>query len=167
MQKDPYTFSLPSLKEKYVEKDVEKALVEKIKDTMLALGTGFSFIANQYKITVDDKDYFIDLLFYNIKLNCYFIIELKTREFEPAHAGQLNFYLSAIDKYLKTENQNPSIGILMVKSKSRLSVELALQDVNKPIGVSSFEILKVIPKEVLEALPTEEDINLYIDIEED
>ena len=94
------------------------------------------------------------------------VLELKVKEFKPEYAGKLNFYLSAVDELIKTDLDNPTIGILLVKEKSKLSVELALKDVNKPIGVSSFEVSKIIPQDILETLPTEEDINLHVDIDD-
>lgn len=166
LQKDPYIFNLPLLKKKYIETELENALVERIKDVLLELGTGFSFVGNQYKITVGEEDYFIDMLFYHLKLRCYIVVELKNTKFKPEYAGKLNFYLSAVDDMLTNEFDNPSIGIILCKSKNKFEVEYSLKDINKPIGVSSYEISKVLPKEIIDSLPTEEDINLHIDIEE-
>jgi len=167
MQKDPYIFNLPLLKKKYIESELENALVEKIKDTLLELGNGFSFVGHQYKLTVGDEDFFIDMLFYHLKLRCYVVIELKTVPFKPEFTGKLNFYLSAIDDMLRNEYDNPTIGLLLCadKEKNRLSVEYSLRDINKPIGVSSYEVTKILPKELLDSLPTEEDINLHIDLQ--
>jgi len=167
MQKDPYIFNLPLLKEKYIEAELEDALVNRIKDTLLELGRGFSFVGNQYKITDGETDYFIDLLFYHLDLRCYIVVELKTRKFKPEYTGQLSFYMAAIDNTLKKDIDNPTIGLLLCKEKNKLSIEWALEKINAPIGVSSYEITKVFPKELLENLPTEEDINLHIDIKED
>jgi len=164
MQKDPYIFNLPLLKQKYVERELENALVERIKDTILELGKGFSFVGSQYKITVGDEDFFIDMLFYNLKLHCYVVIELKTGNFKPEYAGKVNFYVTAVNELLKTDRDNETIGLILCKDKDRLTVEYTLNNMKNPIGVSSFEIL---PAEVIEALPTEEDLNLCIDIEED
>ena len=163
MQKDPYIFNLPLLKEKYMETELENALVEKIKDTLIELGKGFSFVGNQYKITVDNKDYFLDMLFYHLKLRCYVVVELKVGEFKPEYAGKMNFYINAVNNILKTDNDNNTIGLILCKGKNRLTVEYSLNSVENPIGISSFEIL---PKEIIEALPTEEDLNLHIDIKE-
>ena len=164
MQKDPYIFNLPLLKEKYMETELEDALVERIKDTLIELGKGFSFVGNQYKITVDNTDYFIDMLFYHLKLRCYVVIELKIGEFKPEYAGKMNFYINAVNNILKTDKDNDTIGLILCKGKNRLTVEYSLNSVENPIGVSSFEIL---PKEIIEALPTEEDLNLHIDINEE
>ena len=130
----------------------------------MELGNGFSFVGNQYKLEVGNKDYFIDLLFYHTKLHCYIVAELKNTEFKPEYAGKVNFYLSAVDDLVKDEQDNPSIGIILCREKDKFSVEYALKDINKPIGVSSYEISKFLPKDVLESLPTEEELNLHIDI---
>ena len=106
------------------------------------------------------------MLFYHTKLHCYVVIELKNTKFKPEYAGKVNFYLSAVDDLVKDEQDNPSIGIILCREKDKFSVEYSLKDINKPIGVSSYEISKYLPKDVFESLPTEEDINLHIDIEE-
>lgn len=162
LQKDPYIFNLPFLKEKYVEKELEESMVERIRNVLLELGNGFSFIGNQYKITVGNEDYFIDMLFYHLKLHCYIVVELKTIPFKPEFIGQLNFYLTALDEQVKDKMDAPTIGLLLCKSKDKLTVEYSLKGINKPIGVSSYEISKYLPKDILEVLPTEEDINLHM-----
>lgn len=166
LQKDPYIFNLPFLMDRYVEQELENALVERIRDVLLELGNGFSFVGNQYKLTVGDEDFYIDMLFYHLKLHCYIVVELKSVPFKPEFAGKLNFYLSAVDDLIKSESDNPSIGLILCKSKDKFMVEYSLKDIHKPIGVSSYEISKVLPKEILDSLPTEEEINLHIDIEE-
>ena len=165
LQKDPYIFNLPFLKEKYIESEVENAMVERIKDILLELGNGFSFLGNQYKISIDDEEYFIDILFYHTKLHCHIVVELKNTPFKPEYAGKLNFYLAAVDNTVKTEQDNPTIGLILCKSKNKFTVDYTLKSINSPIGVSSYEITKILPKEVLDNLPTEEDINLHIDID--
>ncbi len=167
LQKDPYIFNLPLLKEKYVEKELEESMVERIRDVLLEFGNGFSFIGNQYKLTVGDSDYFIDMLFYHLKLHCYIVVELKAVPFKPEFIGQLNFYLTALDEQVKDNLDAPSIGLLLCKSKDKLTVEYSLKGVDKPIGVSSYEISKYLPKNLEELLPTEEDINIHIDLEGD
>ena len=139
-------------------------MLEKIKDVLLELGKGFSFVGNQYKISTDNNDYYIDLLFYHLELRCYIAVELKSQEFRPEFVGQLGFYVKAIDKTLKKEIDNPTIGLLLCKDKDRLTVDWSLETTNVPIGVSSYELDKYIPVDILEKLPTEEDINLHIDI---
>ena len=164
MMKDPYILNLTSLKENYIETELEIAMVEKIKTVLLELGNGFSFIGNQYKIEAGNKEYFIDLLFYHTKLHCYIIVELKNTEFKPEYVGKVNFYLSVIDDVLKDESDNPSIGIILCRDKDRISVEYALKDINKPIGVSSYELSEYLSSEIIKELPTEEDLNFHIDI---
>lgn len=166
IMKDPYILNLTTLKENYIETELENAMVDKIKTVLLELGNGFSFIGNQYKLTVGNEDYFIDLLFYHTKLHCYIVIELKNTKFKPEYVGKVNFYLSAVDDLIKSEFDNPSIGIILCREKDKFSAQYALKDINKPIGVSSYEISKYLPKDIIESLPTEDDINLHIDIEE-
>lgn len=165
--KDPYIFDFISLKGKVKEKEIENAMINKIKDVLIELGTGFAFVGNQYKLTVGDKDYFIDLLFYHLKLKCYIVVELKAREFEPIDAGQINFYLSAIDDLVKDKSDNQTIGLLLCKNKDKFTAEYALKDINKPIGVSEYKILEDMPEYLQKQLPKVEDIELHIqDIEE-
>lgn len=167
IMKDPYIFDVGELRDDYIEKDIEIALIEKIKMTLLELGNGFSFISNQYRVTVNDEENFVDLLFYHTKLHCYIAVELKNKKFIPEYAGKMNYYLSALDDMLKSKNDNPSIGIILVRNKSKLNVEYALRDINKPIGVSTYELQDYLPNDILKDLPTEEDINLHIDIKEE
>ena len=165
--KDPYIFDFIALKGQVKEKQIEDAMIEKIKDVLIELGNGFAFVGNQYKITVSDIDYFIDLLFYHLELRCYVVVELKARKFKPTDAGQLNFYLSAIDDMLRKDGDNPTIGILLCKEKDKLTAEYALKDINKPVGVSEYKLLQDIPEYLQSQLPKAEDIELHIkDIEE-
>ena len=164
--KDPYIFDFLTLKQNYKEKELERAMLEKIKDVLIELGTGFSFVGNQYKISTDNCDYYLDLLFYHLELRCYVVIELKTTEFKPEYIGQLNFYTTAVNKTLKKESDNNTIGLLLCKEKDKLSVEWSLESINNPIGISSFKFDKYIPKDILEKLPTEKDLNLYMDMDE-
>ena len=156
--KDPYIFDFISSDEDLKELDIEKKLTSNITKLLLELGSGFAFIGRQYHLEIDNEDYYIDLLFYNLKVRSYVVIELKTTEFKPEYAGKLNFYLSAVDKYLKSENDNPTFGILLCRDKRRVTAELALKDINKPIGVSEYKILSEIPKFLEDTLPSIEDI---------
>ncbi|MCF0124886.1 MAG: DUF1016 family protein [Clostridia bacterium] len=165
--KDPYIFDFLTLKKEYKEKELENALINKIKNVLIELGKGFSFVGNQYKITVGNDDFYIDLLFYHLELRRYIVVELKANSFKPEYAGQIGFYVTAVDETLKKEFDNPTIGLLLCQDKDRLTVDYSLKSINVPIGVSSFELEKYIPKDVLEALPTEEDINLHIEIKEE
>lgn len=164
--KDPYIFDFITLKEDFKEKELEEALLTKIRDVLLELGKGFSFVGNQYKISTADNDYYIDLLFYHLELRCYIVVELKAGKFKPEYTGQLGFYVTAVDETLRKENDNPTIGLLLCKDKDRLSVDWSLKSTSVPIGVSSYEVKNILPKEVLDKLPTEEDLNLHIDINE-
>lgn len=166
MMKDPYIFELTNVNENIIEKDIENAMIEKTKNLLLEFGKGFSFLGNQYKITTRNEDYYLDLLFYHIYLRCYVVVELKTTKFKPEYIGQLNFYVTAVNKTLKTENDNETIGLLLCKEKDKLSVEWSLESINNPIGVSSYEINKYISKDIINRLPTEEEINRHINLEQ-
>ena len=160
--KDPYVFEFIPFKKDMIERDIEHALVQDITKLLLELGTGFAFLGNQYHINVGGDDFYIDLLFYNLNLRCYVVIELKTGEFKPEYAGQLNFYLSAVDGILKKETDNPSIGLLLCKSKNDLVAEYALKDMSKPIGVSEYKITSSLPEDLEKQLPSVEDIQKRI-----
>lgn len=156
--KDPYVFDFITLKESMKEADLEQELIGKITHFLLELGAGFAFIGNQYHLSVGDEDFYIDLLFYNTKLRCYFVIELKTGKFKPEYAGKLNFYLSAVDAMLKTEHDGPSIGIILCKEKNKLVAEYALRDMTKPIGVSEYKLFSTLPEDLRSIVPEIEDI---------
>lgn len=162
--KDPYNFDFLTINEKYNERELEKAITSDITNFLLELGTGFSYIGKQYKLTVDNNDFYIDLLFYHVKLHSYVVVELKTGNFKPEFAGKLNFYVSAVDDMLKTELDKPTIGILICKEKSKTIVEYALKDISKPIGVSQYVLSKYLPKEYKQALPSIEQIEKEIDL---
>ncbi len=129
---------------------------------LLELGTGFAFLGNQYHINVGGEDFYIDMMFYNLNLRCYVVIELKTGDFKPEYAGKLNFYLSAVDDILRSEHDNPSIGLLLCKSKNNLVAEYSLKDISKPIGVSEYRITEKLPDELEKQLPSVEDIRKRI-----
>lgn len=160
--KDPYIFDFVPFKEDMIERDIERALVQDVTKLLLELGTGFAFLGNQYCINVGGDDFYIDLLFYNLNLRCYVVIELKTGDFKPEYAGQLNFYLSAVDGILKTDKDNPSIGLLLCKNKNDLVAEYSLKDMSKPIGVSAYRITSDLPSELGKQLPSIEDIQNHI-----
>ena len=160
--KDPYIFDFIPFKEDMIERDIEQALVKDVTKLLLELGTGFAFLGNQYHLNVGGDDFYIDLLFYNLNLRCYVVIELKTGEFKPEYAGQLNFYLSAVDGILKKGQDNPSIGLLLCKSKNDLVAEYSLKDMSKPIGVSAYQITSHLPEELERQLPSVEDIQKRI-----
>lgn len=151
--KDPYHFEFVILPEKAQEKDLEKKLVQHISDFLLELGKGFAYMGKQFLLKVGNKEYRTDLLFYHTKLKCYIVIELKLTEFEPEHVGKLNFYISAINEFIKDENDQPTIGIILCKNKDDFEVEFALKDVNKPIGVSEYRYTEL-PENIKAELPT-------------
>ena len=156
--KSPYIFDFITVNQDLKELDIEQELTNNITKLLLELGRGFAFIGRQYHLAIDNEDYYIDLLFYNLKVRSYVVIELKTTEFRPEYAGKLNFYLSAVDRYIKDEQDNPTFGILLCKDKKRVTAELALKDINKPIGVSEYKILSEIPEFLENTLPSIEDI---------
>ena len=158
--KDPYHFDFLGLEEDAQEREIEQALTQKITDFMLELGKGFAFVGPQYRLEIGDNDYYLDLLFYHLHLRCYVVIELKAGKFKPEYAGKLNFYLSAVDKQLRHPADCPSIGILLCRTKDKIEVEYALQDMNKPIGVSAFELSEVISDELKRQLPTIEEMEM-------
>lgn len=156
--KNPYIFDFITADKDLKELDIERELTTNITKLLLELGNGFAFVGRQYHLEIENEDYYIDLLFYNLKVRSYVVIELKTTEFKPEYAGKLNFYLSAVDKYIKDEEDNPTFGILLCKDKKRVTAELALKDINKPIGVSEYKILSEIPEFLENTLPSIEDI---------
>ena len=160
--KDPYVFDFIPFKDDMIERDIENALIKDITAFLLELGTGFAFVGHQYRLNVGGDDFYIDLLFYNLNIRSYFVIELKTGDFKPEYAGQLNFYLSAVDGLLKKDGDNPTIGLLLCKSKNNLVAEYALKDMSKPIGVSEYQITGTLPEGLAEQLPSLEDIRKRI-----
>jgi predicted nuclease of restriction endonuclease-like (RecB) superfamily len=151
--KSEYNLEFLGLKEGVKERELENKMIEKIRDVIMELGTGFAFLGNQYKLTLGDKEYFIDLLFFHRKLQCLVAVELKVGPFKPEYAGKLNFYLEILDNTEKSDNENPSIGILLCAEKNTLEVEYALRTVNKPIGVAEYQLTKDLPQEYKKYLP--------------
>lgn len=167
--KDPYIFDFLSLGVNAVERDLEQALTQHISQFLLELGTGFAFVGKQVHLEVGGDDFYIDLLFYHLKMRCYVVIELKTGDFKPEHTGQLGFYLTAVDQLIKTEHDAPSIGLLLCKNRNRLVVEYALRDNTKPMGVAEYQLAQALPDELKGQLPSVEDLErelIEIDSEE-
>lgn len=154
--KDPYIFDFLNLSESYLEKELEDSLVENITKFLLELGKGFAYVGRQYHLEVGGEDFYIDLLFYHLKLRSYIVIELKTGKFKPEYAGKMNFYLSAVDDLLKHKDDNKSIGIILCKDKNTTIAEYALRDNSKPIGVSEYKLS--LPAELAKELPTVEQL---------
>lgn len=155
--KDPYKFDFLTLEEDVQELELERQLIENITQFLLELGKGFAFVGRQYSLQIGHKERKIDLLFYHLRLHCYVAIDLKMGEFEPEYVGKMNFYLTAVDKQLKTDVDNPSIGIILCKSKDSIEVEYALQDMNKPMGVSEFTF-NDLPQNLQYNLPTVQEL---------
>jgi predicted nuclease of restriction endonuclease-like (RecB) superfamily len=160
--RDPYIFDFIQYREGMIEREIEDELVKNITKLLLELGTGFAFVGKQYHIEVENEDFYLDLLFYHLKLRCYVVIELKTGNFKPEYAGKLNFYISAVDDLMKTEQDNPTIGLLLCKNKRGMIAEYSLRDIEKPIGVSEYKLFKNLPKEYENILPSAEDIEQRI-----
>jgi len=156
--KDPYIFDFLQLTERSKEKDIEDQLVQNVTKCLLELGKGFAFVSRQYHLTVAHKDYYIDLLFYHIHLKCYVVIELKNTSFQPEYAGKLNFYLSAVDDSLKTNEDQPTIGILLCREKNNIEVEFALRGMSQPMGVSEIELTDVLPDQLKSSMPSIEEL---------
>lgn len=156
--KDPYIFDFVQMKDNMIELDIERELVNNVSKLLLELGTGFAYMGEQYLLKVQNKEFRMDLLFYNIRLHCYVAIDLKMGEFMPEYAGKMNFYLSVLDDVLKGEADNPSIGLILCKDKNKVVAEYVLKDTSKPIGVSEYQLMVVLPDELKETLPSVEDI---------
>lgn len=156
--KDPYIFDFLRLTKDYDERDLEQGLIEHITHFLLELGAGFAYIGRQVPLQVGEREFFIDLLFYHTRLHCYLVVELKNVDFEPEHVGKLNFYIKAVDAQLRRQGDESTIGLLLCKSHDKLVVEYALSDVNKPIGVSEYQITQSLPEELKYSLPTVEEI---------
>jgi predicted nuclease of restriction endonuclease-like (RecB) superfamily len=156
--KDPYIFDFLSVGKNADERDIEAALVQHISSFLLELGAGFAYVGRQVHLEVGGDDFFIDLLFYHLKLRCYIVIELKAGAFKPEHTGQLGFYMTAIDRQMKSEQDAPTIGLLLCKSKNKVVAEYALHDSNKPIGVAEYQLIESLPAELQTSLPSIEQI---------
>jgi len=156
--KDPYIFDFMAMSTAYRERDLERGLMEHVSKFLLELGKGFAFVGRQYHLEIGDNDYYIDLLFYHVRLKCYVVIELKNSRFIPEYAGKLNFYLSAVDSLLKQADDHPTIGIILCRDKNNIEAEFALRGIAKPMGVSEFEISTFIPEALKSSLPSIEEL---------
>jgi predicted nuclease of restriction endonuclease-like (RecB) superfamily len=156
--KDPYNFDFLTLDSEAHERDVERGLVEHIRSFLLELGVGFSFVGSQYHLDVGDQDFYMDLLFYHLRLRCFVVIDLKAKEFKPEYAGKMNFYLSAVDDLLRHPDDKPSIGMILCKTKNKFIAEYALRDTHKPIGIAEYITTESLPEQLKSNLPTIEQI---------
>jgi predicted nuclease of restriction endonuclease-like (RecB) superfamily len=156
--KDPYIFDFLTLAKPFQERELETELVKHLEKFLLEIGRGFAFVGRQYRIEVGDKDFYIDLLFYHLKLRCFVVIELKKGAFKPEYAGKINFYCSVVDDRLKHENDQPTIGLIFCQENDRVLAEYALRDIRKPFGVSEYELTRALPDNLKSSLPTVEEI---------
>ena len=168
--KDPYLFDFVTMAEPFRERELELNLVKHMEKFLLELGSGFAFVGRQYHLEVSEKDFYIDLLFYHLKLRCYVVIELKKGEFKPSYSGQINFYCSVVDDVLAHKDDNPTIGLILCQEKDEIVAEYSLRNMSQPIGISEYELTEVLPKEFVSSLPTiemiESEFSKKIDIKE-
>ncbi len=160
--KDIYTLDFLGISKPIIESEMENKMVEKIKDVMIALGYGFTFIGNQYRIRQNNKDYYIDLLFYNRRTQSLIAMELKIGQFKPEYVGKMNFYLNLLDDFVKEPHENPSIGIILCSERDKFEVEYTLRDTNKPVGVAEFAITNNLPQELTSKLPDPKELEKQI-----
>lgn len=156
--KDPYNFEFLTTYDSMIERDLHKGLLEHLKDFMLELGVGFAFVGSNYHLEIGEEDFYLDLLFYHLRLRSFVVVELKTVEFKPEYAGKLSFYLSATDDLLRHPQDNSTIGILLCRGKNRVVVEYALRNVHQPIGVAEYQLAKALPDSLKGSLPTVEQL---------
>lgn len=156
--KDPYNFDFLTMREGYNERELEYALTKNITNFLLELGSGFAFVGREVRLEVDNTEFYIDLLFYHLKLRCYVVVELKVTEFEPGYLGQLGFYVTAVNKQIKRKEDNPTIGLIICKTKNQVVAEYALEGTNQPLGISQYDLVKIMPEELKNTLPSIEEI---------
>ena len=156
--KNPYLFDFLSLGQEAHEREIEKELVKHMEQFLLTLGAGFAFVGRQYHLEVSNQDFYLDLLFYHLKLRSFVVIELKDGAFKPEYAGKMNFYLSAVDDLVKHPSDNPSIGLILCKSQNEVLAEYALRDITKPIGLAEYRLHDALPENIKTALPTIEEL---------
>ena len=162
--KDPYIFGFLGLEEDAQERHIEKALVRQLRDFLLELGVGFAFVGNQFRLDVGGDEFFIDILFYHLRLRCYVVVELKTGAFKPEYAGKLNFYLTAVDEQVRHADDAPSIGLLLCRERNRLVVEYALRDTHKPIGVAEYQLTEALPDDLRDKLPSVAELEAELEL---
>jgi predicted nuclease of restriction endonuclease-like (RecB) superfamily len=156
--KDPYIFDFLTLEEPFHERELETGLLLHVQKFLLELGRGFAFVGRQYRLEVGDRDVFIDLLFYHLKLRCFVVVDLKKGEFKPDYAGKMNFYCSAVDDLLRHEHDTPTIGMILCQTKNRVFAEYALRDIHKPIGIADYELTRALPENLASSLPSIESL---------
>jgi predicted nuclease of restriction endonuclease-like (RecB) superfamily len=156
--KDPYIFDFLTIAEPFAERELENELVKHIEKFLLELGTGFAFVGRQYHLNVGEQDFYIDLLFYHLKMRCFVVIDLKKGDFKPEYAGKMNFYCSVVDDLLRHENDTPTIGLILCEKSNRVIAEYALRDTHKPIGISEYELTRSLPDNLKPSLPSIKEI---------
>ncbi|MBU0909364.1 MAG: DUF1016 family protein [Proteobacteria bacterium] len=156
--KDPYLFDFLTIEEPFHERELETGLVRHLEKFLLELGAGFAFVGRQYHLAVSDRDFYLDLLFYHLKLRCFIVIELKKGDFKPEYAGKMNFYCSVVDDQLRNETDQATIGLILCQTKDRILAEYTLRDIHKPIGISDYELTRALPESLKSCLPTVEEI---------
>jgi len=152
--KDPYLFDFLTITEPFKERELENVLIKNMEKFLIELGSGFAFVGRQYKLEVGDDDFYIDLLFYHLKLRCFVVVELKKGKFKPEYSGQVNFYCSAVDSTLAQDNDKPTIGLILCQEKNEIVAEYSLRNMSQPIGISEYELTEVLPKELKSSLPS-------------
>jgi predicted nuclease of restriction endonuclease-like (RecB) superfamily len=161
--KDPYNFDFLTVAQQAHEREIERGLLIHLRDLLLELGRGFAFVGSQVPLDVGDETFYLDLLFYHVRLHCYFVIELKTGKFQPEWAGKLNFYLSAVDDLFRRGPDAPTIGLLLCETRSSPIAEYALRNIEKPIGVSTYRVTRELPSPIRDELPTVEDLQEVVE----
>ena len=156
--KDPYVFDFLTLEEPFGERELEAGLVQQLQKFLIELGQGFSFVGRQYHLDVGDEDYYIDLLFYHLKLRCFVVIDLKVGPFKPEYAGKMNFYCNVVDDRLRHEADNQTIGLVLCQDRKKVVAEYALRGMTQPIGISEYELTRALPESLKTSLPTIEEI---------
>ena len=156
--KDPYRFDFLTITEPFKERELENNLIKHMEKFLIELGSGFAFVGRQYKLEIGDDEFYIDLLFYHLKLRCFIVVELKKGKFKPEYSGQVNFYCSAIDGILAQKDDKPTIGLILCQEKNEIVAEYSLRNMTQPIGISEYQLTEVLPKEFESSLPTIEEI---------
>lgn len=160
--KDPYIFDFMTLSAPFTERELELEMVKNVEKFLVELGAGFAFVGRQYKLVVSDRDFYLDLLFYHLKMRCFVVIELKKGEFKPEFAGKMNFYCSAVDDLLKHHTDQPTVGLILCQEKDRVFAEYSLKDIHKPIGISDYELTRLLPDKFKGSLPSIEEIEIEL-----
>jgi predicted nuclease of restriction endonuclease-like (RecB) superfamily len=161
--KDPYIFDFLTLTEPYNERELETELVKHLEKFLIELGIGFAFVGRQYHLAISDKDFYLDLLFYHLRLRRFVVIELKKGEFKSEYAGKMNFYCSAVDDFLKHPTDEPTIGLILCQTKDKILAEYSLRDLHKPIGISDYELTRALPENLKSSLPSIEELEAELE----